>query len=320
MPVHCASPVNEDDDMEAVIGATGYVGSLLIGRLAHAGHGVRALAREPSRLDLPPGAERARVDLLRPRGLERALDGCATAYYLVHSMEPAPTADGDFATRDRRTAEAFVAAAARAGVERAVYLGGIAPREGRASPHVASRLEVERILLEGLPGSTALRASIVVGARSPSFRILVRLVERLAVLPLSGWGERRTRPIDERDVLDYLVRTPGTPGAAGRTLDVVGPDELSYGELFERVAQSMGVVRPRVGLPAGGRSVSAAIVAALSGQPPELVRPLMESLEHDLLPRDDRARGLYGLRPRPFDRAVEHALREWERREQLAAR
>ena len=66
---------------------------------------------------------------------------------------------------------------------------------------------------------------------------------------------------------------------------------------------------------------ASALVAGLTAQPLELVRPLMESLESDILPRDpEEAARLYGIRPRPFDRAVEHALAEWESREPLAAR
>jgi hypothetical protein len=66
---------------------------------------------------------------------------------------------------------------------------------------------------------------------------------------------------------------------------------------------------------------ASAVVAGVVGQPVELVRPLMESLEYDLLPRPDaRASEVYGIRGHGFDRAVEHALREWERNEELAAR
>ena len=306
--------------MDAVTGATGYIGSLLVRRLAGEGRAVRALARDPSRLELPAGAESAEADLLRPRRLASALDGCRVAYYLVHSMEAADANGGDFASRDRRAAEAFVAAARAAGLERVVYLGGLAPRAGAPSRHLASRLEVERILLDGLPRSTALRASIVVGAGSSSFRILVSLIERLRVLPLARFGARRTRPIDERDVLDYLALTPATAGVAGRTLDVVGPQELTFEAILARVAELMCVGRPTLRLPERALPAGAAVVARLSGQPLELVRPLMESLEHDLLPRDDDARSLYGLRPRSFDRAVEHALEDWERSRPLAAR
>ena len=306
--------------MDLVTGGTGYVGSRLLLRLAAEGRPVRALARQPELLtDLLAGVEAVPGDLLTGAGLEEALEGCTSAYYLVHSMEPA--VNGDFAGRDRRMAEAFGEAAARAGVERIVYLGGIVPEDGARSAHLRSRLEVEETLLAAVPGSTALRASIVIGAGSSSFRLLVRLVERLHVLPLPRWRKNRTQPIDERDVIEFLARTPQVPEAAGRWLDVAGPDPLTYGRMIEQIADAMGVGRLPLGL---GRSLTppaSAVVAAVTGQPIELVRPLMESLETDLLPRDpDEAPRLYGLRPHRFERAVEHALAEWESLEPLGAR
>jgi len=302
--------------MELVTGGTGYVGSRLLRRLVAEGRPVRALARRP---ELLTDVDVVRGDLLTGSGLEEALEACSTAYYLIHSMEAA--VNGDFAGRDRRMAESFAEAAARAGVERIVYLGGIVPADGAQSPHLRSRLEVEEILLGAVPGSTALRASIVIGAGSSSFRILVRLVERLRVLPLPAWRRNSTRPIDERDVIEFLARTAQVEAAAGRSLDVAGPDVMTYGRMIERIAEAMGVARLPLGF---GRSLTppaSAVVAAVTGQPLELVRPLMESLETDLLPRDgDEAPRLYGLRPHGFGRALDHALAEWEQLEPLGAR
>jgi uncharacterized protein YbjT (DUF2867 family) len=304
--------------MELITGASGYVGGRLLRRLAAEGRPLRALARRPERVESLPGVDAVRADLLSGKGLEAALDGVSTAYYLVHSMEPA--ADGGFAARDRRAAEAFGRAAAAAGTERIVYLGGIAPA-GRRSPHLGSRLEVEQILLAAVPGSTALRASIVIGAGSASFRLLVRLVERLRLLPLPSWRVNRTQPVDERDVIEYLARTPSVPAAAGRSLDVAGPDLMTYSEMIEQIAESMGVGRLPIGLGASLTPPASAVVAAVTGQPLELVRPLMESLESDILPSDaQEAPRLYGLRPRSFERAVDHALAEWEAVERLGAR
>jgi uncharacterized protein YbjT (DUF2867 family) len=177
------------------------------------------------------------------------------------------------------------------------------------------------MLLDAIPGSVALRASIVIGARSSSFRLLVRLVERLKVLPLPGWRDHRTQPIDERDAIEYLARSPHTPGAAGRSLDITGPDVLTYAAMIERIAEAMGVGRVPVGFPVSLTPPAAAVVARVTGLDLELVRPLMESLEYDLLPREDaQAAPVFGLRPRPFSRAVDHALAEWETLEPLGAR
>jgi len=306
--------------MDLVTGATGYVGGRLLRRLVEDGRVVRALARRPEALEQLPGVEAVKGDLVSGAGLTRALDGCATAYYLVHSMEAAAGNGHPFADRDRTAAERFARAAVTAGVERIVYLGGIEPN-APLSAHLSSRLEVERILLAAVPGSTALRASIVVGAGSSSFRLLVRLVERLRVLPLPAWRGNRTQPIAERDVIEYLARTPDVPDAAGRSLDIAGPDVVTYAEMIERIADAMGVGRVPLGLGASLTPPAAAVVAGVTGLPLELVRPLMESLESDLLPRDPaEAPRLYGIRPLRFDRAIDRALREWESTEPLGAR
>src|SRR5947199_1148489 len=137
---------------ELVTGATGYVGGRLIERLLREGRSVRALARDPSRLEAPSVVKAVKGDLVSGRGLDRALDGVNVAYYLVHSMEPAAGADGDFSSRDRTAAANFARAANKAGVEKVVYLGGIVPAEpGELSPHLASRRGVERSPLEPLP-------------------------------------------------------------------------------------------------------------------------------------------------------------------------
>jgi uncharacterized protein YbjT (DUF2867 family) len=304
-----------------VTGVSGYVGAALAPALEREGHAVRGFARSPERVaaagvlldDLVTG------DVLTGAGLDPALEGVDVAYYLIHSMEG--PAGGAFPEQERRAAGNFAVAAHEAGVRRVVYLGGLVPAAVPASRHLASRLAVEEALLAAAPESIALRASIVIGARSRSFRFLVRLIERLPVLALPAWRVNRTRPIDGRDVLAYLVASATAPAeVSGRSWDIAGPDTLTYQRLIERIAELMLVDRPKLGLGFTLTPIAAQVAAAVAGEDPALIQPLMEGLEHDLLPRDDDAADAFGIRLHRFDAAVERALREWEQTEEVAAR
>jgi uncharacterized protein YbjT (DUF2867 family) len=289
-------------------------------RLIADGRDLRALARNPARLSGEP-VEVVAGDVIKGEGLREALEGCETAYYLIHSMAHAAGMNGTgFADLDRRAADNFARAAQEAGVDRIVYLGGLIPHGESTSPHLRSRLEVEEILLDAIPDSVALRASIVIGAGSSSFRLLVRLIERLRVLPMPAWRKNRTQPIDERDAIEYLARAPITSAAAGRSLDIAGPDVVTYAQMIERIAEAMGVGRLPLSLGLRMTPPAAAVVASVTGLDLELVRPLMESLEYDLLPRADaNAHDVIPIRLHRFDRAVENALAEWETIQPLAA-
>jgi len=298
-------------------GISGYIGSALVPRLERDGHELRGLARDPARVSLRVPVVRG--DAVSGAGLAEAMDGVEVAYYLIHSMEP--SSDGSFADRELRAVHNVVRAAREAGVRRMVYLGGLVPTGAKPSAHLGSRLAVEEAILQGISDSVALRASIVIGARSRSFRFLVRLVERLPVLALPGWREHRTRPIDGRDVLEYLIRAATLREAGGRSLDIGGPEAMTYAELIDSIRDAMLVGRPTVRL---GRlnltPVASRVAAAVAGEDHALIGPLMEGLERDLLPRDENAAALFGLRLHSFRAAVERALREWEATEPRAAR
>lgn len=324
-------------------GISGFAGSALLPRLLEQGHDVRALARDRSRVEvaLPGNVGIADIELvigdtLTGASVLGAMRDVEVAYYLIHSMEPS---SGDpFPAREQASAETFAQATRMAGVRRIVYLGGLLPREEdkavkggahaatgtprqlRASAHLSSRHTVERILLGAVPDSIALRASVVIGARSRSFRFLVRLVERMPVLALPAWRRYRTQPIDERDIVEMLAACASQLIVGGRSLDVGGPDTLTYGEMVQRIAELMMLGRPSVSLGVTITPIAARLAAVLTDERPELVLPLMEGLNTDLLPANDEAAGILGVELHSFNSAVEHALYEWEKVEELAAR
>ena len=134
----------------------------------------------------------------------------------------------------------------------------------------------------------------MIGAGSRSFRLLVRLIERMPVIPIPAWRTRQTRPLDERDIVEMLARAATSDAGCGQSLDAAGPELLTYGELIERIRDHMLVRRSTISL---GRltltPIASRVAALIAGEDYELVGPLMESLEHDLLPGGDSASELF---------------------------
>ncbi|MER5203251.1 SDR family oxidoreductase [Streptomyces sp. NPDC002825] len=298
-----------------VTGATGYVGGRLVPELLDAGHRVRCLARHPDKLRDFPWADRVeavRGDVTDAASLRGALDGVDVAYYLVHSM----SSTAEFEDRDRLAARVFAAEARSAGVRRIVYLGGLTPRgvpESELSPHLRSRAEVGRILLESGVPTTVLRAAVVIGSGSASFEMLRYLTERLPVMVTPSWVGSRVQPIAVRDVLRYLVGSAGMPADVNRTFDIGGPDVLSYREMMVRYAEVAGLPRRLiVPVPVLTPRLSSQWIGLVTPVPASLAKPLTESLRHEVVCGEhDIARYVPDGpgRPIPFEESLRLALR-----------
>ncbi|MFH8728971.1 SDR family oxidoreductase [Streptomyces termitum] len=295
-----------------VTGASGYIGGRLVPELLDAGHRVRCLARHPDKLrDFPwvDRVETVRGDVTDAASLDGAFDGVDVAYYLVHSM----TSTADFEEKDRLAARTFAERARAAGVRRIVYLGGLTPRgvpESALSPHLRSRTEVGRILLDSGVPTTVLRAAVVIGSGSASFEMLRYLTERLPVMVTPSWVGNRVQPIAVRDVLRFLVGSAGMPPDVNRTFDIGGPDVLTYQDMMVRYARVAGLrKRLIVPVPVLTPRLSSLWIGLVTPVPAPLARPLTESLRHEVVcTEDDIARYVPGV-PVPFEEALRLALR-----------
>ncbi|MFB6150785.1 MAG: NAD(P)H-binding protein [Haloarculaceae archaeon] len=292
-----------------VTGATGFVGGHLVPALVAAGHEVRALVRDAQQYDPPAGVDVVEGDLLDPESLAGAFDGVTAAYYLVHSMR----AGEDFEERDRRAARNFADAAGAGDVERVVYLGGLGEEGDDLSPHLRSRREVERVLGDGDYDLTTLRAAVIVGDGSASFRMVRQLVTRLPVMVTPRWVDNECQPIAVADVVAYLAGVLDAPETAGGTYGVGGPDVLTYREMMLRTAEAMGRRRPLVlPVPVLTPNLSSYWVGLVTDVPPPVARPLILGLKNPVVVTDDAIRDHVDVDLTPFDAAVRRALREGE--------
>jgi uncharacterized protein YbjT (DUF2867 family) len=293
-----------------VMGATGYVGSRLVPRLAEETPTLRVLVRDPERAQRfgwCPRVEMVTGDVLDATSVETALTDVTALVYLVHGMD-----GDDFAETDAKAAELVGAAAAAHGVRRIVFLSGLVPdiEETRLSEHLASRLEVERILASHVPTVT-IRAAVVLGSGSASFEVIRQLAERLPVHTVPTWMSSTVQPVAVTDVVDALAAASAGAGEP-RAYDLGGPDRLSYPDLLRTYCAVAGLARSQVPLPAVPTGVVAELAARFTDVSTNTVRSLVESLHHDMVCRDDDAvRDLLGGRkPLELEVALHRALVE----------
>lgn len=285
-----------------VTGATGYIGGRLAPRLVERGYRVRCLARNAAKLRARPWAASMhdRVEIVEGTAgdevlLESALRGCIAAYYLVHSMD---AAGPEYRQWDRVLAESFGRAAAKAGVGRIIYLGGLGETHAGLSEHLSSRREVEAALRGGGSNAgkrnavpvTVLRAAMIIGSGSASFEILRYLVERLPIMITPRWVSTESQPIAVRDVLHYLIAALETPATIGRTLDIGGPEVRSYSEIMREMARALHLRRRLViPVPVLTPRLSSLWIHLVTPLHASIARPLTEGLKNRVVCRNDEA-------------------------------
>ena len=289
-----------------LIGATGYVGGRLLGRLEKAGLAVRCLARRPEALvdRVGDGTRIVAGDLLEAESLAAALDGVHTAFYLAHSMG----SSGDFEEKDREAARNFVLAADRAGVRRIVYLGGLGDSGEPLSRHLRSRQETGEILRSGRAQVIEFRASIVIGSGSLSFEMIRALVERLPIMICPRWVQVLAQPIAIDDVLEYLMASLDIQAGPSAVFEIGGPDQVSYREIMREYAQQRGLRRAMIPVPLLTPRLSSLWLGLVTPIYARVGKKLVESLRHPTVVTDRSALEVFAVKPRSIDQAIARAL------------
>lgn len=286
-----------------VAGASGFVGRRLCPALIGAGYEVQAMTRRPESYE--GGGAAVYGDVHDPETLQQALTGCQVAYYLVHSLD-----SPDFERKDADAAWAFAEAAAAAGLQRIVYLGGLGDDDDDLSAHLRSRRGVEQLLGSAGVPVTTLRAGIIVGHGGISWELTRQLVEHLPAMITPRWVRTRTQPIAIDDVVRYLVGVLELPEAASRAFDIGGPEVLEYVTMMRRVAQIQG--RPFLVMPVPllTPQLSSLWLSLVTDVDTQTARALVDSMTNEVVVRDDSIRALLPFDPMGYDEAVRQALAE----------
>lgn len=288
-----------------IAGASGFVGQAVIRKLVDQ-YNIIGLSR--SRGPQIEGVNWRTCDLFSLKEAESGLADCDIAIYLVHSMLPtARLTQGRFDDLDLLIADNFSRAAEKNGVRKIIYLGGIIP-EGDLSLHLKSRREVEDVLADHRVPCITLRAGLVVGANGSSFDMMRKLVERLPMMICPKWTTTRSQPIALEDVTTIISKVVSDDSLSPGAYDIGGKDVLTYIDMMRQTAAAIG--KKRLFIPVGlfSPKLSRLWVRLVTGAPKQLIGPLVESLRHTMIAKDDKILVLYGLDPMTFQDALQNAL------------
>ena len=291
-----------------VTGSSGFIGKKLLKKLTDSGFTVTAMSR--SKYPDTENVKRVQADAFDVNSLIAATEGIETAYYLLHSMEGSKKDWAEFANREKQQAQNFLKAASDSGVKRIIYLGGLVNEGLELSKHMKSRHDVGKILASGTIPVTEIRASVIVGAEGGSYAMLRYLVERLPLMVCPKWVKSQTQPIAVDNVVEYLIGSMKNPETTGKILEIGGPDVMTYEQLMRLYSSILNRNLNVIQIPFLTPRLSSYWIDLVTPVKASLARPLVDSLVHDSVVKDDSAQKLIPVQLAHMTQAIQIAREE----------
>jgi dihydroflavonol-4-reductase len=315
-----------------VTGATGFLGWHVARKLLDRGGRVRALARDPAKLQELDGIEPATGDLRDPDSLARAVDGCGVVFhvaadYRLWTREPEQmfrsNVDG---TRN------LLAAAKSAGVERVVYTStvgciGISENcegdevapvgiQDMTGPYKRSKFLAEQVALEFAGAGldvVIVNPTAPVGDHdfkpTPTGKIIVDFVcGRMPAFLDTGLNV-----VDVRDVAEGHLQAQ----ERGRTGEryILGSENLTLERIFAILAEIESKPAPKIRVPyavAYAAGMASTAWASVTGREPLAPLDGVRMARKKMWVRHDKASRELGFSPGPATVALRRAV-EWFR-------
>ena len=267
--------------MILVTGGTGFVGPKVVHAIRAEGRPVRALVRSPgsraARTLASWGCELVQGDMTDRESVWRAVQGCEAVVHLVALVRGKPELYERVMIEGTRS---LVAAAKEAGVGRFVLMSALGVHEGSKdlTPYYRAKWDQEQTLTASGLEHVIFRPSFVFGRDGGVLAILIRAFRFSPAVGIPG--TRRMQPIWVEDVAAFFAKALSTPEATNRTFDLVGPDVVTWDDLYERIKRILGKRRATFHVPLGLAKAGAAVVEALPGNLP-MSRDALTMLEFE---------------------------------------
>ena len=293
--------------MILVTGGTGFIGPKVVRALRTEDREVRCLVRRPNKVGTLKswGCDLVEGDVTDPDSLQAAAEGCDAVVHLVSIITGRRA---DFQRVMTGGTQNLVAAAQAAGARRFVLMSalGVTEQTRTLVPYYESKWEMEQAVQASGLEHVIFRPSFVFGRDGGALPLFVKQVRWSPVTPVMGSGKRRLQPIWVEDVAAVFAAAIDLPDAANRTFELGGPDRVTWNELYERIARTLGKRRTRMHVPVSVARLGATVVERLPRAP--LTRDQLTMLEAgDNVCDTAPARAAFGIAPIGLDEQLRRA-------------
>jgi len=233
-----------------VTGSTGFVGNHVLHELVEKGHQVKALVRpgsehklkRPDDVETIPGTVKEVADLIR------GMQGCEAAIHLVGIIRAFPSQDITFERLHTEAAANVIGAAKEAKVPRLLHMSALGAREDGPTAYLRTKFAAEELVRQSGLNYTIFRPSLIFGRGGEAIKMFADMVKKY-VVPIIGDGQYRFQPVSVSTVAQGFEKGLDPETANDQTLDVGGPDNVTFDEIMDTLARVMGKSIVKIHMP-----------------------------------------------------------------------
>ncbi len=293
--------------MILVTGATGFIGRRIVARLVERGEEVRRLVRpgpnsQPSGL---PAVHFVTGDITDPESLKAACDGVDMVVHTVAVIREKGPAT--FQSINVQGTQNVVKAAEEAGVRKIVHLSAIGVGPEPRFPYLRSKWQAEEAIIDSRMRHVILRPSLVFGPGDEFVNALAATIRVGPVVPFIGSGKARFQPIHVEDVARCVDMVLVNSSYNGETIEIGGPDILSYREITDLIIRAFGSWKVKVRVPMKLMRSALPFLRLASRHPP-ITNVQLDMLSLDNITSEDSVQANFDFTPRPLQGNIDYIL------------
>jgi len=289
-----------------IAGGTGFVGSSLTRRFIADGHRVTLLVRPESEHKIEPveNLSTTKTDFQNSDiSIPADLDAVVNCIGIIREF---PSKGITFEKIHFEIVKYLIELAKKNGIGRFLQVSALGTGPDATTKYFKTKYRAEQLLRDSGLGVTIFRPSIIYGPGDEFINMLAGMLRKFPVMPVIGKGKYRLQPVYVDDLSEIIVRTVGDDYAFDESFEIGGPEVLTYLEIIDTVARTIGKKTLKFRQPVFFMRFLAALFDRFSWFP--LTRDQITMLYDESYTDDRRLFDRYGITPRKLRDALAEYL------------